>query len=489
MKTLAMDIGGSGGKLLLGEYDGRRISLKEIHRFNNGPVRLGDGLYWDILMLKSQMMEGIRKAAGEGFQSMGIESFCNDYSLLDVEGNLFSQVRMYRDKRTEGIPEKMDALMDPMELYRRTGNQRARFNTLVQMAAQKLGPQAKLFDMAERFLYVPDLLNHELCGSMSTEYTIASVSQAFDQNRREWDDEIISLFGLPRRIFPEVLPPATLLGQARRSILDATGAEPFNVVTVCEHDTASAVLAVPSLQKDFAYISSGTWSLMGTETGAIITAESAFRFNFANEGGFGYRNRFLKNIMGLWLIQEIKRELDAGGIQTSYEQMDAEAEHVPPLRSLIDPDDEIFYPAGDMAGRVRDYCARTGQPVPASPGELNRCVKESLALAYRRTLEKIEAETGKTIPCVHIIGGGAQSTLLNRFAASAMDRTVLAGPFEATALGNTTAQLAAAGEIKDIGEARQVIADSFKLQEFVPQDRQAWEDAYGRFLSLCKQQP
>jgi rhamnulokinase len=484
MNTLAMDLGGSSGKIFASRFDGKKIEIKEIHRFHNEPIEAVGRFYWDILGIYANLLEGIRRAAPEGFTSFGVDSFCNDYGLLDRSGSLFSQVYMYRDSRTEGLPERMDREFPPRELYRRTGCQRARFNTLMQLAAQMEGPDRFLLENADTMLFVPDLLNYFLCGEKAAEYTIASVSQVYNRLENKWDEEILRSIHVPEGIFPPVVPSAVPLGPARASVCARTGAKPFSVCTVGHHDTASAVVAVPSLEEHFAYISSGTWSLMGTETNEMIATEETYRRNFANEGGVGGKNRFLKNIMGLWLVQECKRQYDALGVRLTFAEMDFEAEKAAPFRSLIDPDDPLFFQPGDMIGKIQRKCREWKQPVPETPGEVNRCIKESLALAYRRTLERIETAAGFTVPDIHIIGGGARSTLLNRFTASAICRPVLVGPFEAAAVGNLCAQYIAAGEIKGLGEARRIVRESFEIHEYLPENNAGWEDAYGRFLEI-----
>jgi rhamnulokinase len=484
MKALAMDLGASGGKIFAGSFDGKKIEMNEIHRFPNEPVEAAGRLYWDIMGIYSSLQGGIRKAAPGGFESFGVDAFCNDYGLLDKNGILFSQVTTYRDSRTEGVPEKVAQVFPGREMYERTGCQRARFNTLMQLVAQMDAPDRFLLENAATMLFVPDLFNYFLCGQKAAEYTIASVSQFYNRLENQWDDAILNTFAIPKGMLPRVVPSAFKLGTAHASLCAALGARPFTVCTVGHHDTASAVVAVPSLEQHFAYISSGTWSLMGTETDAMITTTDTYNYNFANEGGVGEKNRFLKNIMGLWLIQECKRQYDSLGMVRTFAEMDAEAEQAVPFRSLINPDDPLFYDRGDMIGKIQKKCHQWKQPVPETPAEMNRCIKESLALAYRRTLEKIESAAGFTVPYVHIIGGGSHSTLLNRFAASAMGRPVLAGPAEAAAAGNLCAQFISAGEIKGLSEARRIVRDSFEIKEFLPERNAGWDDAYGRFLEL-----
>jgi rhamnulokinase len=482
MKALALDLGGSGGKIFLGSLTSKKMTIKEVHRFGNRPIHAAGRLYWDILGIWSNLLSGI---AGAGkFDSLGIDAFCNDYGLLDESGVLYSQIYMYRDDRTRGMIEQIEKQIPPMELYRKTGCQRAPFNTLVQLAAHVSGSDSFQIKNASRLLFVPELLDYFLTGESAAEFTVSSVSQAYNRAEGDWDREILKRLGIPAGIFPKVVSPSTVIGRAQKSILAETGADVFDVATVCHHDTASAVMATPSLEKHFAYISSGTWSLMGTETKEMITTPEAFSYNFANEGGFGGTNRFLKNIMGLWILQECSRQFGALGTHLSYAELDTLAQEAASFRSLIDPNDPVFFAPGNMIGKIQQKCAENGQPKPETPGEITRCIKESLALAYRSTLEKIEAQTGYLLPRVHILGGGAQSALLNRFAASAMGRPVYAGPFEAAAAGNLAAQFIAGGELSGLDEARTVIRDSFEIKEYLPENTALWDDAYGRFTRI-----
>lgn len=484
MRALALDLGASGGKMFLGDFNGKKITLEEIHRFDNAPI-LSDGhLTWDIKKIYSNLKDGLRKAGRLGFESFGVDSFCNDYGLLNKSGNLLAPVYMYRDNRTQGTQAIIDERIDPEELYRQTGCQRARFNTLTQLVSQINSNEAEIFRKAENLLFIPELLGYYLTGEKTTEYTIASVSQLYNRLASSWDQDILDRFEIPKQIFTPVIPTGKIIGNASAKTLELTASKPFSVIAVGHHDTASAVAAVSSVEKHFAYISSGTWSLMGTETDSMITTPEAFRFNFANEGGLGGKNRFLKNIMGLWLVQEIQRDLASRGISRSFEELDQEAEQDEPFRTLINPDDALFYEPGDMIEKIQSRSRQWNQPVPETSGEITRCIKESLALVYRRTLEKIEQLTGFSIPVVHIIGGGARSKLLNQFAASAMNRTVLVGPLEAAAIGNLCAQFMARGGISGLGESRLIISNSFTFQNIEPNNRSVWDDAYSRFVNI-----
>jgi rhamnulokinase len=476
MRALAMDLGASGGKFLLGELVDNRLRVSEVHRFANTPLSVGGHLVWNLEHIRENMNHGLAKAATDGFSSFGVDSFCNDYGLLEAKGDLLAPVYSYRDARTEGILERMESVMSARELYTRTGCQRARFNTLVQLAAQIEEDGGRLFDQAESLLFLPDYLNTLLCGQKAAEFTVSSVSQLFNRATNDWDADILRAFSIPRRLMQNIVHPATLLGEG----CDVNGRH-FNVCATGHHDTASAVAAVPARKTPFAYLSSGTWSLMGTETAKMITTDAAFRLNFANEGGLAGRNRFLKNIMGLWLLQEAQRQFAEKGISRDFASMDADAAEAQPFRSIINPDDTDFFEPGNMVGKIQTQCMRTGQPIPETVGEVTRCVQESLALTYRATLLQLERLTGFQFDSLHVIGGGSRSRVLNQMTASALELPIYAGPVEAAAIGNLCAQFIAAGEISGLDEARQVVARSFELEEYLPQRDTRWQEARERF--------
>ncbi|MHB8087826.1 MAG: rhamnulokinase [Anaerolineaceae bacterium] len=484
MKALALDLGASGGKIFSGGFDGKRLEIKEIHRFSNTPINVDGHLYWGFHTIFENLQVGMRMAAAEKFTSFAVDSYCNDYGLLDDAGHLLSPVHTYRDCRTEGVLEIMDGVFSPVDLYHRTGNQRARFNTLVQLAAQRRSNESALLDQAKRLLFVPDLINFLLCGNAAAEFTIASVSQLFNRQSADWDEDILRAFNLPRTLFPQVVETGIHLGTVKAEILAELGVTSFDIMTVGHHDTASAVAAIPAADEKFAYISSGTWSLMGVETDQMNTSDEAFNLNLANEGGVGGKNRLIKNIMGLWLLQECQRQFCENGLNLSIEDLDAMAQKETPFRSLIDPNDEIFFDPGGMIGKIQNWCQQTHQPVPENPGQITRCIKESLALCYRETLEMLEKVTQQKIASVHIIGGGAKSDLLNQFAASTMHIPVYAGPYEATAIGNLCTQFMARGELSNLAEIRSVVRSSFAVREYTPLDKSAWDDAYEKFINL-----
>lgn len=484
MKALALDLGASGGKIFSGSFDQKKLEIKEIHRFSNSPIHVDGHMYWGFHTIFENLLAGMRMAAAEKYTSFAVDSYCNDYGLLDDSGQLLAPIHTYRDNRTEGILKLMDGVFSPVELYHRTGNQRARFNTLVQLAAQRRSIESILLDQAKRLLFVPDLINYLLCGNAAAEFTIASVSQLFNRHDNDWDEDILQAFDLPRKLFAPVVETGTRLGIVKADILAETGGRGFDIVTVGHHDTASAVAAIPVVDDHFAYISSGTWSLMGVETDQMITTDEAYRLNLANEGGVGGKNRLIKNIMGLWLLQECQRQFCETGLNLSIAELDAMAQMETPFRSLFNPNDQVFFDPGGMIGKIQNWCRLTQQPIPETPGQITRCIKESLALCYRETLEMLEKVTGQKINYVHILGGGAKSDLLNQFAASALQIPVYVGPFEATAIGNLCTQFMARGEISNLTEIRSVVSASFEVREFVPQEASVWNDAYQKFRQL-----
>lgn len=481
MQALALDLGASGGKIISGSFDGKLLKIKEIHRFDNHPYESNGHIYWNFPEIYNALIIGLRKSVGENFTSFGVDSFSNDYGLIDESGKLISPIYTYRDVRTVGVLEDMDGVCPAMDLYQRTGNQRARFNTLVQLAAQRKQQDSQVLDQATLLLFVPDLINYSLSGVAAAEYTISSVSQLFNRLTNKWDDEIMRLFDIPRKLFPEVVATGTRLGVVNKETLDAFGGEHFDIIAVGHHDTASAVAAVPSLNDSFAYISSGTWSLVGIETDQMITSEDAFNLNLANEGGVGGRNRLLKNVMGLWILQECQRQFAAIGVNWSYEELDALAKSEIPFRSLIDPNNNVFFDRGNMVEKIQNWCRTTRQPIPESPGQITRCIKESLALCYREALDSLKEVTGQDITFVHIVGGGARSDLLNEFAACALNIPVLAGPYEASAVGNLCTQFMARGEIANLSEIHSVVKASFETREYLPKNAAAWIEAYQRY--------
>ncbi len=486
LKMLAIDLGASSGRGIVGSFDGEKLSLRENHRFSNDPVITNGRMYWDILRIFHEIKQSITKTVldGDNVRSIGIDTWGVDYALLDRFGNMLANPTHYRDTRTEGIVEHVAKTIPMDQLYNTAGIQCMNFNTIFQLAADlKADPNA--FDRAERMLNIPDLLNYFLTGNMANEYTILSTGALLDAAKRDYAFDLTDKLGIPQRLFGNVVQPGYRVGKLLPQVLGETGKTDAEVITVASHDTASAVIAVPTQEKDFIYISSGTWSLMGTELPEPLINNSSRDMNFTNEGGAMKTIRFLKNIMGLWLIQESRRQWRREGNEYSFAQMEAWAKECKPLRSLIDPDDASFATPGNMPERVRDYCRRTGQPVPETVGEVVRCIYESLALKYRKTAESIETLMGRKAKVIHVVGGGTKDKFLSQMTADACGIPVAAGPEEATAIGNLMMQAIAQGAVANLSEARAVVSASFELKRYEPSsDRDMWDEAYARFCAL-----
>ena len=421
---------------------------------------------------------------GDNVSSIGIDTWGVDYALLDKNGRMLSNPVHYRDTRTDGITDHVAKKLPLSDLYATAGLQCINFNTIFQLAADLID-DPNVFERADRMLNIPDLLNYFLTGKMANEYTILSTAAILDAAKRDYAFELTDKLGIPRKLFGEIVQPGNRLGKLLPQVLGETGKTDAEVINVAAHDTASAVLAVPTQEDDFIFISSGTWSLMGTELKQPLINARSEALNFANEGGVNGTIRFLKNIMGLWLIQESRRQWRREGNEYSFAQMEAWAKECKPFRSLINPDDASFATPGNMPERIREYCRRTGQPVPETVGEVVRCIYESLALKYRLTVESINELMGRQAKVIHVVGGGTKDKFLSQMTADACGIPVSAGPEEATAVGNLMMQAIAAGEVADVKQARQIIAASFELKSYEPtQDRAMWDEAYGRFCAL-----
>ncbi len=483
-QILAFDFGASSGRAMLGRFDGRTIELEEIHRFSNDPVQIGPTLYWDVLRLFFEIKQGLIKAKAKGkIDSLGVDTWGVDFGLIDKEGRLLENPVHYRDTRTAGIQDEAFAHVPRREFYDRTGIQFMNFNTIFQLLALKR-QRPDLLERTAALLLMPDLFVYLLTGVRQSEYTMASTGALLNPYTGSWDDELIARLGLPRQILQPLVQPGTKVGQISDAICQELGIQAIPVMAVGEHDTASAVAAVPATQPDFVYISSGTWSLMGIESKTPVINDQAYEFQFTNEGGYGRTIRFLKNIMGLWLIQESRRQWIREGADVTFADMEREALACQPFQSLVNPDDPRLGVPGDMPGRIREICRETGQHVPASRGEVVRCIYESLALKYRVTKDSIEAMTGRTYPDLHVVGGGTKDGLLSQFTANATGSRVVAGPIEATALGNIAVQLIGQGAIKNLHEARQVIAASTSLKYYEPVETDDWNLALIRYRQL-----
>lgn len=486
LKMLAIDLGASSGRGIVGTFDGECLSLRENHRFSNDPVIINGRMYWDILRIFHEIKQSITKTVldGDNVRSIGIDTWGVDYALIDRHGRMLSNPTHYRDTRTSGIADYVSKKIPLDQLYATAGIQCLNFNTIFQLVAD-LRHDPRAFDRAERMLNIPDLLNYFLTGNMANEYTILSTGALLNAAKRDYAFDLTDRLGIPRKLFGKIVQPGYRVGKLLPQVLEETGKTDADVITVASHDTASAVIAVPTQEKDFIYISSGTWSLMGTELNEPLINEQSHALNFTNEGGAMKKIRFLKNIMGLWLIQESRRQWRREGNEYSFAQMEAWAKECKPLRSLIDPDDASFATPGNMPERVREYCRRTAQPVPETVGEVVRCIYESLALKYRQTAESIQSLMGREARVIHVVGGGTKDRFLSQMTADACGIPVAAGPEEATAIGNLMMQAIAAGEVADLAQARQIVAASFELKRYEPSpDREVWDEAYARFCAL-----
>jgi rhamnulokinase len=484
-RILAFDLGAESGRGVLGLFDGGKLRLEVVHRFHNGPVRTLDSLHWDVLRLHGDILVGLRKCAAEhgGVDSVGVDTWGVDFALLGRGGTLLGNPRHYRDPHTEGVMESAFALMPRAELYRKTGLQFLRFNTLFQLLALQRD-RSPLLAAAETMLFMPDLFHYFLTGLKCNEYTDASTSQMLDPAARNWAFEVLAKFGLPERLPGTLIPPGTVLGPLRPSVAAETGLAPVPVVAPATHDTAAAVAAVPAGAGSWAYISSGTWSLMGVELSAPLLGDDALAANFTNEGGVAGTVRFLKNVMGLWLVQECRRVWEREGTVHDYSQLMRLAEAAPPFVSVVDPDDASFLLPASMPAALAEYCRKHGQPAPAGIGATVRCCLESLALKYRWVLEKLETLCGKRLDVIHVVGGGCQNTLLCQLTADACARPVIAGPVEATAAGNVLTQLLGTGGLGSLADAREVVRRSFELTTYEPRQPDAWHGPYERLKTL-----
>jgi rhamnulokinase len=486
-KLLAFDLGAESGRGVLGLFDGRRLRLEVVHRFPNGPVRTLDTLHWDVLHLYTEMLAALRRCAAEhgGLDGLGVDTWGVDFALLGRGGTLLGNPRHYRDPHTEGVMEAAFARVPRAEVFRQTGLQFMRFNTLFQLLALQRD-RSPLLDVAENLLFMPDLFHYFFTGIKVNEFTDASTSQVYDPTARGWAFDLVRAFGLPERILGSIVPPGTVLGPLRASVATETGLQPVPVVAPASHDTGSAVAAVPASGESWAYISSGTWSLMGAELSAPLINEQVQRCNFTNEGGVGGTIRFLKNVMGLWLVQECRRAWERAGRSYTYPDLIRLAEAASAFVSLIDPDDAGFILPASMPAAIAEYGRRTGQPAPTEPGAVVRCALESLALRYRWVLERLEELLGRRLDVIHVVGGGCQNTLLCQFTADACDRPVLAGPVEATAIGNVLVQALGLRLLGSLAEAREVVRQSFEVVRYEPRNPADWQAPYERFLRFLR---
>jgi rhamnulokinase len=484
---VAFDFGAESGRAILATLERDRLKLEEKHRFPNPNGRMNGHLQWDLLGQWEQIKQGLRAATADrslALSGIGVDTWGVDFGLLARDGTVLGNPVMYRDGRTDGVMDEVFAAVPREEVFAQTGIQFMQFNTLFQLyALQRSG--SPLLELADRLLFMPDLFHYLLTGRAANEFSIASTSQMYDPRKKGWASGLLDRLGLPTRLLGEIVPSGTVLGSLREDVASELGITPMPVITPGSHDTASAVAAVPAESGSWCYISSGTWSLMGVELDEpLIDAKSA-RYNYTNEGGVSGKIRFLKNIMGLWLVQECRRTFVAAGHDHSYADLTQMAARSQPFRSLVDPDHPPMLKPGDMPGKIEAFCEKTKQPKPTTRGETVRACLDSLALTYRRTLDGLEDILGRRIDVIHIVGGGTQNELLNQLTADACGRPVVTGPVEATAIGNVLTQAIATGAVADLSAARRIVRDSFPLKRYEPRDTAAADKAYTRFRTLC----
>ncbi|HHV93994.1 MAG TPA: rhamnulokinase [Firmicutes bacterium] len=487
-KFLAFDLGAESGRAIVGHFDGERIELEILHRFPNQPVTVQSTTYWDVLRLFHEMKQGlaqcVRKYGGD-VASMAVDTWGVDFGLLGPGDELLGNPIHYRDPHTEGIMEEAFRIVPREELFGATGNQFMRFNTLFQLLAL-VKRESPLLAQAKTMLLMPNLFDFWFTGRKITEFTIASTTQMLNPYQRNWAFDLLDKFSISRELLTDVVEPGTVVGTVRESITEELGIEgaEITVIAPASHDTGSAVAAVPAEESDYVYISSGTWSLMGVEVKNPIVNEQSLANNFTNEGGVCGTYRFLKNIMGLWLVQQCRRSFRRTGNEYSYQELTEMAKSAKPLQAFIDPDADEFMNPPDMPEAIQDFCRRTDQPIPETEAELVRCCIESLALKYRWTVDRLAEITGRPARIIHMVGGGTQNELLCQLAADATGLPVVAGPIEATAAGNILMQAMALGEIKSLEEARQLIRRSFPVKVYEPQDKGPWDQVYPKFNAL-----
>ena len=483
---VALDLGAESGRAVVGCFDGEKLTLSTLHRFPNRPVKVFGGLYWDVLRLFGEMVAALglyRREFGDRLEGIGLDTWGVDFALIGRDNQLIGNPHHYRDPRTEGMLDAAFERVPRKEIFEDTGIQFMEINTLYQLLSIKLSEHPAL-DQAEALLMMPDLFNFWLTGVKVCEFSDATTTQFYDPRQRDWARPLLEKLGLPTHFLQEIVQPGTVLGPLHPDIAAETGLPGVSVIAPACHDTGSAVAAVPAQSEDFAYISSGTWSLMGVESPEPVISEDSLAFNFTNEGGVCDTFRLLKNIMGLWLVQECRRTWAQEGKELSYTEITHMATQSAAFGPLVEPDSHEFLRPGDMPSRIREFCVRTGQEQPKTRGEIVRCALESLALKYRWVLEKLELMRGKRLAVIHVVGGGSQNQLLCQLTADATQRPVIAGPIEAAATGNILMQALAQGRIASLSEGRDIVKRSFEVITYEPGSSSGWDDAYARFLGI-----
>ncbi|OJU53726.1 MAG: rhamnulokinase [Bacteroidales bacterium 45-6] len=488
MAYLAIDLGAGSGRAIVGFIENGKLRLEEIHRFVNPPVEMGGTLYWNFLSLFADIKEGIRLSIKKGYQlqGIGVDTWGVDYGLVDNSGKLLANPVCYRDKRTTGLSQKMTEIISPEKLFSITGIQQMEINTLFQAYSQILG-QDKSLQIADRLLFMPDLINFFLTGKAFNEYTIASTSQLLHAHEKAWSEEIIVGLGLPSRLMGKIVFPGEPIGKLTKEIEHETGALGVKVFSVGSHDTASAIGAIPEEGDDWAFLSSGTWSLLGKLSDNPILDNKALEHDFTNEGGVNGKILFMRNITGLWLLQRLVAEWEnEEGEKTDYDALLSKTASSQPFGGVVDPDNASFNHPESMTEAIRQFCRQTQQPIPSDKGELARCVIESLALKYRTVLDKIAQCTGKPVNRLHMVGGGSRNRMLAQYTANALNMQVTTGLTEGTAVGNIMQQAIGYGEVKDWREGHSIIRNSFAFETFSPENSERWASFFAQKETLFK---
>lgn len=487
MASVAIDLGATSGRIVLGKYTGSSIQMTEIHRFRNDIIKVGGRSYWDLWGLWKEILAGLRKAAasGETIESVGVDTWGVDFVLLGKDGHILSQPRSYRDDYTVGVPDKFFESIPRESLYRRTGIQIMNFNTVFQIFAMRQERNSAL-EAASGLLFMPDAINYMLSGERVCEYTALSTSALMNPETRDFDDEVLEAAGVSRGLFGRMVMPGEVIGTLTDEVAEETGLGKIPVVAVAGHDTGSAVAAVPASDENFAYLSSGTWSLMGVEVPSPIVTDDSFAMNFTNEGGAEGNIRFLKNITGMWLLERCRAAWKDEGREYTYPQIVSMLDDAEPFRSVIDPDDASFANPDDMPAAIRVYCSGHSEPEPSTDAEFIRCIFESLALKYRIVLTRLRDLSRKDIERLHVIGGGSLNVSLNQMIADSLGISVVAGPAEATTAGNLMAQFVGLGLSESMSGMRGALASDPSLRTFRPVSTEIWDNAYERFLSITK---
>ena len=483
---IAADFGAGSGRVMLGTLNKNGIDVKEIHRFKNKFVKENGHFFWDFHYLFNELIIGL-KNIGESnvpnLKGIGIDTWGVDYGLIDKDGKLFHNPFAYRDGRTDGIPEEVFNILPKHKIYENTGIQFLQFNTIFQLFSE-LKNDKTVFNKVGKILFMPDLFNYFLTGKMISEYTIVSTSQMLNAKKKEWDSEILSALKIPTGLLSDIIFPGRIIGKLLPRISETTKLKKIDVLAIGSHDTASAIASVPVKQKNWAYLSSGTWSLIGIETEQPIINKNSFEYGFTNEGGVKNTNRFLKNTTGLWILEQVIKIWQKEGKATTYSELLELAKNAIPFKFIINPDDNIFLNPENMIEAINQYLKKTKQNIPQSQGEYVRCILESLALKYKFIMDRINDQIEEPVQVLHIIGGGSKNKLLNQFTSNALGIPVIAGPVEATAIGNILVQAIAKGDINNLHEGRKIVEASFSKEIYQPEDFKTWQNIYQKIKVL-----